>query len=302
MGDRAGAPGQLSLGRLVEDYGLPDLPPVDKLYGVVGDPVGESLSPRLHNGLYRHHGFPALYLPFHVESFAGFWLDVVESGRLEALGLPLAGLSVTTPHKEVALAVAGASSPIADRVGAANTLVNRRGVWEAEATDPEGVRLPLEERRVPLAGRRAAVVGVGGAGRAAAVALELAGASVSLVNRTSGRGEHEAERLAMPFVPWAEFEPEEFEVLVNATPLGRLPTDEPPFDVDRLPPGRVVVDMVYLHDESTALATAARARALTVADGREVLLHQAGHQFRMMTGLDFPLTEAKRLLDRGAPA
>ena len=202
-------------------------------------------------------------------------------------------------HKEIAQAVAGASSPIATRIGAANTLVWRRGVWEAEASDPEGVTLPLVERAMSLSGRRAAVFGVGGAGRAAAVGLELGGAAVSLVNRTRGRGLREATRLGMPFVSRQEFDPAEFDLLVNATPLGRLPGSEMPFDVEALSEGTVVVDLVYRHDEPTALVDAATRRGLTVIDGREVLLCQAGRQFHMMTGCDFPLDEAKRLLALG---
>ncbi|HEX5759799.1 MAG TPA: type I 3-dehydroquinate dehydratase, partial [Thermoanaerobaculia bacterium] len=155
-GDRPGAPGQPTLARLRADYGLPELPPVEALFGVAGNPVAASLSPRLHNAAYRALGIPALYLPFHAESFGDFWLEVVEGGVLEGLGLPLRGLSVTAPHKEAALALAGAESPLAARIGAANTLVCRDGVWEAEATDPDGVLLPLAERGVEPAGLAAA--------------------------------------------------------------------------------------------------------------------------------------------------
>ena len=302
LGSRRGAPGQLSLRRLVEDYGLPGLPHVERLFGVVGSPVDHSLSPRLHNGLYRKLGFPAWFVPFHVDAFGDFWLRIVESGTLELLGLPLAGLSVTTPHKEIALAVAGASSPIAARIGAANTLVLRNRVWEAEATDPEGVILPLEERQVLLTEARAAVIGVGAAGRSAAVALQLAGARVSLVNRSTDRGQHEARRLGLPFVPWAELDASQYDVLVNATPLGRREEDEEPFSIDAVGEGCIVVDMVYHHDGETALIRSGRERGLTVIDGREVLLCQAGHQFRMMTDREFPTVEAKRLLDLGAIA
>ena len=88
----------------------------------------------------------------------------------------------------------------------------------------------------------------------------------------------------------------EFDLLVNATPLGRLPGGEMPFDVAAVDDGTVLVDLVYRHDEPTALVDAANRRGLTVIDGREVLLCQAGRQFHMMTGHDFPLDEAKRLL------
>jgi 3-dehydroquinate dehydratase/shikimate dehydrogenase len=302
LGSRQGAPGQLSVRRLVEDYGLPRLPHVERLFGVVGSPIEHSLSPRLHNGIYRHLDVPAWFVPFHVDAFGDFWLRVVESGTLDLLGLPLAGLSVTTPHKEIALAVAGASSPIASRIGAANTLVLRNRVWEAEATDPEGVILPLQDRQVLLTEAQAAVVGVGGAGRSAAVALQLAGARVTLVNRSTGRGVREATRLGLPFVPWSDLDPGEYDVLVNATPLGRGEDDEEPFSIEAVRRGCVVVDMVYHHDGETALVRAARNRELTVVDGREVLLCQAGHQFHMMTGREFPMAEARRLLDVGPVA
>jgi 3-dehydroquinate dehydratase/shikimate dehydrogenase len=95
LGDRPGAPGQMSVRRLREDFGLPEMPPVERLFGVVGNPVEHSLSPRLHNAAYRALGIPALYLPFHAESFGDFWLEVVESEVLEQIGMPLRGLSVT---------------------------------------------------------------------------------------------------------------------------------------------------------------------------------------------------------------
>jgi 3-dehydroquinate dehydratase/shikimate dehydrogenase len=299
---RAGAPGQIPLARLVEDYGLPELPPVAVLFGIVGDPVAHSLSPRLHNGAYRALGLPALYLPFHAASFGDFWLEVVESGALETLGLPLRGLSVTAPHKAAALAVAGAESPRAGRIGAANTLVWRDGVWEAESTDPEGVVLPLRERGVDPAGRRAAVVGAGGAGRSAALGLAQAGAAVTLFNRTPRRGAQAAADLHLPFLPLAELTPADFDVLVNATSLGRAPDDPLPFPVDGLRPEVVVIDLVYDADgsEPTPLLAAAAARGCAVVGGREVLLSQALGQFRMMTGREMPVELARRLL--GVPA
>ncbi|NJL28505.1 MAG: type I 3-dehydroquinate dehydratase, partial [Thermoanaerobaculia bacterium] len=127
MGDVVAAPGQLSIEKLRRDYGPLTEEPVRDLYGIVGCPVSHSLSPRLYNGAFRRLGIEGLYLPFHVDSFGDFWLEVVEAGSLEVLGFDLRGLSVTAPHKEVALAVSGASSPRAQHVNAANTLVASGG-------------------------------------------------------------------------------------------------------------------------------------------------------------------------------
>jgi 3-dehydroquinate dehydratase/shikimate dehydrogenase len=305
--DPPGAPGQPSIGALREDYGLPALPPVAELFGVVGNPVGHSLSPRLHNGAYRELGIPALYLPFQTESFGDFWLEVVEEGVLDTLGLPLHGLSITAPFKAAALAVGGAESPLAGLTGGANTLVLREGVWEAESTDPEGVVEPLRERRIEIAGRRAAVVGAGSAGRAAAVGLAHAGAEVTIFNRGAERREQAAAELALPALPLADLAPADFDLLVNATPLGRAARkdDEPlPFPVDALRPGAVVIDLVYrsqpsqsgLEQGPTPLLAAAAARGAVTVEGREVLLAQARGQFRMMTGQGLPSPLARRLL------
>jgi len=291
-----GAPGQLGVDQLERDYDLPEIPPAGRLFGIVGRPVAHSLSPRLHNAAYRTLGVPGLYLAFHAESFGDFWLDVVEGGGLEALDLPIRGLSVTAPYKEAALAVAGASSPRADHVGAANTLILHEGVWEAETTDPEGVVLALEHAGVPsVEGRRAAVVGCGGAGRAAAYGLEIAGAEVTLVNRSEERGRRAAEELGRPFVPLQDFDPAGFGVVVHATSLGHHDGDPLPFDVDRLDGDAAVVDMVYGRGP-TPLVRAARRRGLVAVDGRSVLLHQALSQFRLMTGEELDPELGWRLL------
>lgn len=290
-----GAPGQVSLRRLRDDYGFPSLPRVEALYGIVGNPVTHSLSPRLHNGAYRELGIPAAYLPFQTESFGEFWLEIVESGVPEALGMPLRGLSVTAPFKEAALAVAGAESPIASLIGAANTLVCNQGCWEAESTDPEGVVLPLKDRGIDPSKLRAAVVGAGGAGRSAAAGLAKAGAEVVLVNRGSDRGERSARLLRLPFLLLADFDPSGFDLIVQATSVGRSPSETLPFDVGALRPGTVVIDLVY-GEKPTPLLLAAADRGAVTIDGREVLLDQALGQFRMMTGRELPVPLARRLL------
>ncbi len=295
LGEVPAAPGQMTVERLQTDFGLPQLPEARQLFGIVGRPVAHSRSPRLHNGAYRALGIPALYLPFHADSFGDFWLDVVEAAGLEALGLPLRGLSVTAPFKEVALAVAGASSPLAQRISAANTLVVSEGVWEAETTDPKGVTASLVHAGVELRDAAAAVVGCGGAGKAAAVGLDLAGAAVTLVNRGEERGRRASAELGLPFVPLADFDPGGFPVVVHATELGHRDEDESPFDPDRLSPEAVVLDMVY-RDGPTRLLRRAAARGCRTVDGLEVLLQQAFGQFRRMTGRQLNEALARQLL------
>jgi 3-dehydroquinate dehydratase/shikimate dehydrogenase len=294
----AGAPGQPTAAKVCSDFPFPELPPVDALYGIVGNPVAHSLSPRLHNGAYRALGIPALYLPFGPASFADFWLEVVEGGLLTAFA-PLHGLSITAPYKSAAAAVAGAVSPLALSIDSANTLVLREGVWEGETTDPRGVVGALEAAGVEIRGRRAAVVGSGGAGRAAAAGLAGAGADTVLVNRTVETGQPVADALHLPFQALADFVPGRYEIIVNATSLGHMVTDPLPFEPDHLSADAAVLDLVY-GECPTALIERVRGRGLRGIDGREVLLHQAVGQFRLMTGRELPMELARELL--GLPA
>ncbi len=290
------APAQPSIAQLRNDYGLPRLGPVEALFGLVGNPALHSLSPRLHNAAYRELEIPALYLPFEVGIFGDFWLDVVERGSLAVLGFELVGLSVTAPFKEIALAVAGAGSPLADRLGSANTLVRRGNVWEAESTDGSGVLEPLVERGTPVRGLRAAVIGSGGAGTAAAQALDSAGAAVTLANRGVARGTRTAYGLGVEFLLLERLDPAGYDILVNATPLGREDGGELPFDAGRVAAAAVVVDLAYRVDRRTHLAEALGARGIDVVDGREVLLHQAVRQFRLMTGHELPFELGRGVL------
>ena len=299
LDDEEAAPGQLPVERLIRDYGLPALPEVQRLCGVVGAPVLHSLSPRLHNRAYRELDLPYLYLPFHVEEFGEFWLEVVEDGFLEDAGMPLVGLSVTTPHKTAALAVAGAASPLAETLNAANTLDLREGVWEAENTDVEGVIKALEARGIAVEGLRAVVVGAGRAGRAAAFGLQRGRADVLVANRSEERGREVADLLEIPFLPLEDLDPASFDLVVHATSLGRNPGDEAPVDPDSLREDAILVELVY-GAEPTALERRARERGLTVIDGREVLVAQALAQFRLFTGREIPIELGRRILELGS--
>lgn len=302
LADVEAAPGQISLDRWLSDYGLPELSSVESLFGIVGHPVKHSLSPRLHNLGYRAHELPCVYVPFDAPSFADFWLEVGESGRLEFLGFPLSGLSVTAPHKETAAAIAGAISPLADRLDSVNTLVRRGEVWEGSTTDEEGVLVPLRSRGVPLRDVAAAVIGAGGAGRVACWALRQSGARVTLVNRDSERGSAVARNLGATFVGLSEFQPSGFRVIVHATPRGRDPEDPIPVDVAAMDPSAVLIDMVYRSNAATPLVQAARSAGIDAVDGREVLLAQAASQFRSMTGHELPVVRCREALGLDPPS
>src|SRR6185369_12433707 len=95
-----------SISKLIDDYELPLVEPVSELFDIIGNPVFHSLSPRLHNASYRAMGHQALFVPLRVESFAEFWPEFVLSKRLDALGMPINGMTVASPHKEEAVLTA----------------------------------------------------------------------------------------------------------------------------------------------------------------------------------------------------
>jgi 3-dehydroquinate dehydratase / shikimate dehydrogenase len=286
FGGRLGRGDDPDVRRLVEDYGFPEVASASMACGIVGDRVSRSLSPRLHNAAYRSLGIPAIFLPFPVESFEGLWAEIVVPRALEQFGLSLRGLTVASPHKASASALAGRRSVVVDRACAANLVYQRWGRWVAESTDPPSVLHAFDRLSRSRDGQTAAVIGCGGSGRAIAYALRKAGANVVLSNRDRARGDWAARRMGMPLVPLSEFSAEGFDLIVNATPVGRN-GEGSPFDVARLGRDAAVVDLVYA-DGTTPLVAAARERGATVIEGREVLMIQAMRQFARMTGRVMP--------------
>lgn len=272
--------------RYAADYGLPHVREVERIFGIVGSPVLQSLSPRFHNTGFASLGDRSLYLPFHVDDFQPFWEHVVESRALESLGFAIGAFCVVSPHKETALAAAASKTPMVARARSTNFFVKHGDSWTAATTDPDGVLDTLSARGIDPGRGRIAVIGCGGSGRAVAAALQQAGADVTLVNRGFDRGSFAVRLLRLPFLPLAGFSADAYSVVINATPVGR-DGDGTPFDIASLRPDAVVIDFAY-NDAQTPLARSARGRGQTTIDGRDVLLAQARSQFRLMTGQDMP--------------
>jgi 3-dehydroquinate dehydratase / shikimate dehydrogenase len=266
---------------LLNDYPFPVLPPLEHVFGIVSRPMRGSHSPRLHNAAYRALGLPALYLPLPTNEFSDSWQAICAG--LEQLGLKFGGATVVAPFKEDALRLADIASAEASRTDAANLLVREEGGWRADTTDPVGVVGALRRAGVKLTGCKAAVVGCGGAGRGAAHGLLRAGAKPTIINRGRERGRYAADLLGIDYLPLARFAPENYSLIVHATPVRY----EPPFAVDRIADNAVVVDLAY-GPEETWLAAAVRARHQVVVDGWRVLEVEVDRQFRLLTGMSIP--------------
>lgn len=284
-----------TIAKLIDDYGLPEVQPAKELFAIIGNPIFHSLSPRLHNASYRATNYPALFVPLKVDSFADFWREFVQSKQLDALGFPINGMTVASPHKEEAFLTAKSISSMVQQTQAANILVRNNGWWNADTTDPDVV-YAANQQHVNVREKRAAVIGCGGAGRAIAAALTKAGAGVTLINRGAERGERAASLLGLPYKPLLDFDAEGYDIVVNATPVGR-DTDEAPFKLERLNSAAVVIDLVYA-SRPTPLIDSTVARHQVAIDGCDVLVTQVRNQFRLMTGKEMSAALAFEVLGR----
>jgi 3-dehydroquinate dehydratase / shikimate dehydrogenase len=275
-----------TIAKLIDDYGLPEVRPVKELFAIIGNPIFHSLSPRLHNASYRAMNYPALFVPLLVDSFADFWREFVQSKQLDAFGFPINGMTVASPHKEEAFLTAKNVSSMVQQTQAANILVRNNGWWNADTTDPDVVYAASSQQNVRMHEKRAAVIGCGGAGRAIAAALAQSGAGVTLINRGSERGERAASLLGLPYKPLLDFDATGYDIVVNATPVGRE-ADEAPFKLERLNSNAVVIDLVY-GARPTPLVDKTTARHQVAIDGRHVLITQVRKQFLLMTGQEMP--------------
>ncbi len=286
VADRADVHETLSVACLTNDYGLPRLRNYQELYGIVGNPVSHSLSPRIHNAAYRATNRPAIFVPLQVEDFMHFWQSFVAKDPLADIGLAVRGFTVASPHKEAVTNILGDKSEIVHTARSSNLVYQRNMSWRSDSTDPDGVLVNLNTRSIPLASSDVAIIGCGGSGRAIAAALKQAGSSVTMFNRNPERGQRAMQLLGVPFVPLSEFRPESFSIVINATPVGR-DGRSCPFEPHGLRDGTVVIDLVY-GSHVTPLVEWARARGLTTIEGRDVLCTQVARQFQLMTGQQMP--------------
>jgi shikimate dehydrogenase len=264
---------------------------------VIGDPVDHSLSPVLHNAAFGALGLDWVYLAFPVAT------GQVAAALAGVRALGLVGLSVTMPHKAPVAAAVDQLSPTAARLEAVNTVIRRGPELIGDSTDGDGFLAALRnDEGWDPAGRRCLVLGAGGAARAVVLALADAGAAAVSVVARRLESAQVAAALAGPAGRVAPVEAvAEADLIVNATPVGMTgaqPAAQPGGDVwlglplgldpARLGSGQLVVDLIYA-PRTTPLLDAARQAGATVTNGLGSLIHQAGLQCRLWTGMDPPL-------------
>ncbi len=251
-----------------------------RIYGVLGNPVGHSLSPAMHNAAFKAAGIDAFYGAFQTADLKG------SVRGMRALGI--CGMSVTLPFKTDVIPYLDGLDPLAERIGAVNTIVNHDGFLKGYNTDGLGAMRALSEA-MDLKDKKCALVGAGGAARAIGFMARENGMALVVANRSEARGRQLADFLKSPFAPIEEIGALEIDVLIQTTSVGMFPKeDASPVPDDLFRKGMVVMDAIY-NPLETKMLKDARARGCITIGGLEMFIHQGASQFRLWTGLEAPL-------------
>ncbi len=265
-----------------------------RMYAVLGDPIGHSMSPVMHNAAFGSLGMPDRYHAFRVR------LPDLRDAIYGAKALGFGGLNLTIPLKEEALKYVD-PDPIATRIGAVNTIDFTDGI-RGYNTDGIGALRALEDAGVTVADRTVMIIGAGGAARAIAFQFAYSGGRIIIANRTVERAERLAHDVGLGLselikktpsircigLDRIESEIADTDILINATSVGMHPNiDAMPVPPGILRPELVVFDIVY-NPRCTRLLSESRKRGAITIDGVQMLVHQGAEAFFIWTGREPP--------------
>jgi shikimate dehydrogenase len=272
-----------------------------QLVGVFGDPVDENPTILMFDAAFKAKDLNWRYQNFRVarEGLA----DAMRGMR----AMNFRGINLTIPHKVEVLQHLDKITPEAATIGAVNTVVRDGDDLIGTNTDGKGFLTSLKfDAKVDPAGKRVVFLGAGGAARAMAVELALAGAGhITIVNRTTQRGEALTQLINDKTPAQAEFAwwlgdysvPADTDILVNATNVGLYPgvDDKPGVAMDTIRGGMLVCDVIPNPPRTKFLIEAAAKGAKTL-DGLGMLVYQGAIAFTIWTGQDAPIVEMKQAL------
>jgi 3-dehydroquinate dehydratase/shikimate dehydrogenase len=286
--DEKTAPGQVTARELRSTYRIDQVDAATKVFGVAGDPIEHSLSPAIMNAALRRENVNGVFLALHARSLKDLLACVKE--------IPIQGLAITMPHKQAILSHLDNTDPFTAKIGACNTIVRSAdGKLYGFNTDTSGVVRPLEQR-MTLQDAKILVLGAGGAARAAVFGLKERGAQVSVLNRSLAAAQKLARQARARTVKRPDLKKLEFDVIINATPVGMGNTKESPLNAEEIK-AKYVFDMVYDPSE-TRLLKLAKERGCEVIAGSEMFVHQAARQFEIWTGKPAPREDMLRIVNQ----
>lgn len=270
--------------------------PTDRIVvGLIGHPLGHTLSPGMQNAAFQHLKIPGIYLTFDIEE-----ASQISDFLRRSTKLGVRGFNVTIPYKEVAFSAVDSVDNDARRAKAVNTvLAQEDGSLRGFNTDVYGFSESLRAAGYDPRGKRALIIGAGGASRAAVIALWKMGAKIMIANRTPERAEElvKSMRVFVKTLPLDGLENEKpFSLIVNATPVGMRGFETAPIVPDSLIKGaEAVMDMVY-NPLETPLLRAAKPHGVKTIHGLDMLLHQGAKAFEIWTGSKAPIEVMRKQL------
>lgn len=255
-----------------------------KLCVIIGDPVEHSLSPAMHNKAYEALGIDDQF----VFVAARVKVEDVKSVAHAVRVMGIRGLTCTIPHKMEVMKYLDEVDPVAQKIGAVNTVVNDNGVLKGYNTDWLGTVIPLE-KITSLKGKRVAIIGAGGAARAIVYGVLEKGAVATIYNRTLEKAEELAKETGAKASGLDLLqEVKSADIIINATSVGMEPNiDETPVPAEFLSSHQIVFDAIYVPYE-TKLLKDAKTRGATIIHGIDMLLHQGTAQFEYYTNKKAP--------------
>jgi len=255
------------------------------VYAVFGDPVSHTLSPVMHNRAFEFAGYKGVYLAFGVKN--------IKNALISVRTLGIKGASITIPHKIKVMKYLDETDDIAFKIGAVNTIINNGGCLKGYNSDGLGAVKALSEKTV-IKGKNIAVIGAGGAARAVGFCIKKEGGRITVINRSTDKGERLAVDLSADYRPLNDIGKMKCDILINTTPVGMTPhTDGMPIERRYLEKGMVVMDIVYNPLKTRLLSEAKKAGCITI-DGVSMFVHQGAFQFELWTGIKAPVDVMKK--------
>lgn len=268
-----------------------------KLYGVIGDPIAQSMSPIMHNDLFRHYGFDAHYHAFAIKEKD---LENAVKG-FKAIGL--AGFNVTIPHKRGIMPFLDRIDSLAEAIGAVNTVVNVDGELVGYNTDGSGFVQGLKSELASITNKKVLIIGAGGAARAIYFSLAREGiAKIDLTNRTLEKTEQLAKECpydvtsSILSLKDAEVNLGSYDIIVQTTSIGMAPHIEyEPLSVHNVKENSFVSDIIYNPLETKFLMAAKEKKAIT-QNGIAMFVHQGALAFEKWTGIEPDITRMESIV------
>jgi len=269
-----------------------------RICGIIGDPIEHSMSPAMHNAAFRALGLDYAYLPFRVRR------EELQNAVAGLRALNVVGLNVTIPHKVAVMSFLDKLDPLAERMGAVNTIVNDDGRLTGYNTDAPGFLQAMRSKNIEPEGKNIVILGAGGASKGISFILAGAGASLAILNRTLSRAEElatQVSQICQRRVKAVALNEKNMaraldgaDILVNTTSVGMVPgVEQTPVPAALLKPHLVVFDIVYNPLETRLLREAKAAGARTI-DGLDMLVGQGALAFEKWTGQKAPLAVMKQ--------